>query len=527
MDECESFMTADTIEDVVIEYNKIHNKDFDSSDDALIKLLKERGWNLETCKVVLLSHFTFRLSADFIYSAKELAVNSGYSENIVESILNKLSFTFGDLYKNNPEYYFLDNPVWTHPFIKISQNEYYCPMPHLFFSFIFETFNMLMGGNLSLVNSYQKSRSEYLENEVASIMKNKFPDYPFKMNLKWQDGEIEYETDFIMKVSSFLFIIEAKSGAVSRSALRGAPESLKRHIDELIVAPAIQSERLYNKIKCILAKSESNYLSGQLGFSIDDCKEIIRISVTLDDFAMLQSNIGLLKECKLYPGNLSLVPTLTIADFSTIADLFSSAIFISYFLKRTYIENNLKYFGDEVDLMGFYLKTGFNFEIPGDDKLFILTGMSKPVDDYYTVKQRGKPVLNLTKWWRDILDRIATKKFPAWIEYSCHILNLSYEEQEEIERKIDILKSNVKEHFNQLGMMDSLVVCPNENRKIGFAFLVHKNIDREIKIKRLENLAGEVFSKSNVQHCIGFAINIDNPCYPYSTLALLENPKKI
>src|SRR5205085_6542386 len=42
-------------------------------------------------------------------------------------VMDAHSMAFGDLADANPNYLFLDNPLWTRPFIKLSEEVWFCP----------------------------------------------------------------------------------------------------------------------------------------------------------------------------------------------------------------------------------------------------------------------------------------------------------------------------------------------------------------------------------------------------------------
>jgi hypothetical protein len=81
-----------------------------------------------------------------------------------------------------------------------------------------------------------------------------------------------------------------------------------------------------------------------------------------------------------------LAPCMLLADLEIVFDILElTALKIHYLKRRSELEANMNYMADEMDLLGFYLLTGFNIgEAEFSNNRFQLTGMSKNIDDYYT-----------------------------------------------------------------------------------------------------------------------------------------------
>lgn len=95
-----------------------------------------------------------------------------------------------------------------------------------FFSFIIPIFDELVSSFAEGALSDRKGT--YLEEKINGVIKSKFNDAIIYNNLKWTlDGQ-QYETDVLTLIDSFAIIFEAKSGKISKPALRGAPERLKK-----------------------------------------------------------------------------------------------------------------------------------------------------------------------------------------------------------------------------------------------------------------------------------------------------------
>src|SRR5262249_50826871 len=65
----------------------------------------------------------------FCFTLDDLAALYGDSaaKPALRRVMNAHSVDFGELANDTPAYLFLDNPVWTRPFIKLSDETWFCP----------------------------------------------------------------------------------------------------------------------------------------------------------------------------------------------------------------------------------------------------------------------------------------------------------------------------------------------------------------------------------------------------------------
>lgn len=105
-------------------------------------------------KALLISHSDLTLPDDRSFSASELAIMLRLKEQPLVATLERLSIGLGELQSAEASYFFLDNPVWTRPLIKLGSGRFYCALPQTFFSFIFPILDNLLAGN-------ESARAEY------------------------------------------------------------------------------------------------------------------------------------------------------------------------------------------------------------------------------------------------------------------------------------------------------------------------------------------------------------------------------
>ena len=453
---------ARTIEEAIKIYHEIYQ--LPGSVNEATAFFQERCATLEEVRFLILNHSDLFLSKSFSFTSKELASSMNIEPIALEYVLSKLSYQFGDLKDSNPEHFFLANPVWIKPLIKLPTGSYFCATPQVFFSFILQTLDSLLSAEEVKREVQDKRRPKFLEDEIKQLFTQAFPQAVFKQNFKWKDSNVEYESDFIMQIDSYLLIVEAKSGAVSRTALRGAPGSAKNDIQELLVNPSIQSKRFADKIMELKVKQVFPETFQNLNFDLNAIQKIIRLSVTLEDFATIQSQLSRLTATGWIDKNFSPAPTIALADLEVIFDILtSSPQKIHYLVRRAEIQEHMQYRGDELDLLGLYLKTGFNIgNEEFETKELIISEMSEKVDEYYVALDqdiiRKKPSLELIKWWKDIQIRIEQRCPYRWSEVAVMLLNVSLDDQRKAEREFKRITRNVKKNWRNPEHINSIII---------------------------------------------------------------------
>jgi len=507
-----------SISEVVKKYYKIFPNLKEPATD-LINFLSKNCKGLREAKAFLMSHADLFLSDCFIFSVSSIASSLQIDENHINGFFSKLSLTFGDLAQENPEYFFLDNPIWAKPFIRVQDGSYFCMLPIIFTNFGFRIIEQLLKDAKAGVDCSDR-RSEFLENEITSLFKTAFPQAKYIPNFVWD----EYETDLLLKFESTLIIVEAKSGSISIPALRGAPKRTRQHIKELIIEPAKQSFRLEQKVLAAQSNPvENSSFIKQLPFDITDIKNILRLSVTLEDFAGIQANLSLLKDDLIDPAFVP-IPTIMLADLIVIMDILQTpAEKIHYLLRRNELEHyQMKFYGSEIDILGLYIENGLNIAGVQDKEMgMLLMGMTEFIDEYYVALDnnivRKKPKLKQTIWWHDILLRLETKRPQYWLDASIMLLNYPIDEQYKAERAFRKIKKYVQKNWRNPKHMNSVIITPHNNRQDALALVALKKRNWQHRLDLIKNIAGNVLEDTpHVKRCLALGVNIDSEDYPYS-----------
>ena len=327
---------------------------------------------------------------------------------------------------------------------------------------------------------------------------------------------MRYETDLLVQIDSYLIVVEAKAGTISMPALRGAPDRARKHISELFVDPAYQSDRL---VAALRSEDGHSVLPPSSGINMDKVHQVLRISITLEDFAMLQSNLSS-RTTNWLPAGFEPCPTLCLSEFEVVCDVLDApAELIHYLTRRAELETKIQCVADETDLLAVYLDTAFAIN---DETLragmMMLAGHSKRIDDYYEKRRHGldaaKPKRRLAPFWHRMLARLGARKPPRWVEAAGILLNVSFDTQLEASEKLRQIAKGVKRKANN----NTLILQTGND---GLAFVMFRHKYREERHGQMENAADQLFDSPECRRALVIAIDVDQKDQPYATIGVL------
>jgi hypothetical protein len=470
----------------------------------------------------LLSHADLALPELLIFTSEDLDSQLGLSSELVSKILAAISLQTAALKEEDVERFFLSNPIWRSPIIRVG-DAFFCAMPQCIFSHIHEVMRSL-AETAGLKPALEDRRAAYLEKKVGSLLEAILPGARLLHGVKWRAGDIEYETDHIAAIDKTVVIVEDKSATLSAPGLRGAPDRVKRHVRELILDPSEQSTRLEAMIwraKAGEAAAIASLSAFGIDFSGTEC--VVRISITLDDFSVLSSAERELKEASWIPTDTALAVGLNIADFQSVIDILERpAFFVHYFTERTRIQKAMNIFADEMDFLGFYLETGFNiWSLEAEKPALALTGMSRAMDRYYNSRDAGvaikKPAPKLRPYFGNLIRTMEARAFPSWLGVAVDLLrSASYDEQKHFDQMLGKLKANVERNWRDPAHECSLVITPPAIRETVVVFyLFPRNLAHRRK-EFAEDLVSKALNMSGRARCVLIGKNTDRWNDPYS-----------
>lgn len=121
----------------------------------------------------------------------------------------------------------------------------------------------------------------------------------------------------------------------------------RRHVKEMLLDPSIQSLRLASRVTQALAnKNNRDSLLPQFPVSLDQVRTVLRLSVTLEDFATLQTTLHHAKKASWIPSEHPIAPCILLADLEVVFDILESTPHkIHYLKRRADLEAHLNYKG--------------------------------------------------------------------------------------------------------------------------------------------------------------------------------------
>ncbi|WP_116644808.1 hypothetical protein [Salinivibrio sp. HTSP] len=513
--------------EIVIEYHKLIGKGEEEA-EAFLKEFNVASLTEENAFSLCLAHYDLRIPDIYLIDFQELSKTVGLDEKVVRSIVDYFSLKIGDLHKQNELFFFLSNPAWNKPIIR-SGDEFYSILPQLFFSFVFVVMDDII--EMFDKDGLHKRRATYLESKIEEIVKRRFPDSKVVSGVKWVKGESQFETDLIAFIDSHAIIIEAKSQKISKPALRGAPARIRRHLEEILIEPSVQSHRLELKINELKSGSGSiEDFVDDLPVDIYEINKVIRVSVSLEDFATLQSNLRLFDATGWVPDDFAPCPSMNLGDFEILFDLLEHPVqIVHYLLRRAEIENTYQFIGDELDFMGLYISNLFNLGNLTKDASteIVLTGMSESLDLYYMSKDKGiptpKPQPKITPWFKNVFNKLEERSTPRWSEIGSVLNRFPPDDQIKLSRHIKDLTKVVEKTWQVEGHKNSLIYNPAESSEYALAVVLFKNANRERRYEYVENALSLALEPKHVKHCLIIAINIDDESLPYHYIAFAED----
>jgi hypothetical protein len=475
---------------------------------------------------LLLAHSGLFAMEIYAFGASEIASWLGRSEADVKLGLDHLSYGLGALVGHPFEHLFLGNPVWLRPLLEVEQGKYLCVLPQAFFAFSFHIFDEIFTSSNDSGKAHGLVRAAFLESAIEKIFRTAFSEHTIDTNVKWSYEGVDYETDLLVQIDSCLFIIEAKSWP----ALRGAPGRMKKHIEEMFTEPALQSKRLEDAIWETKAGSTELKLNSRVDLS--KIHEIIRISITLEDFATIQSN---LKEiARTQKPEFPMAVTMSLADLESVFELLDSPIEKMHYLqRRSEIQQSVHYLADELDLLGLYLDTGFELgEFERGEKVLIATGMSKKVDDFFDAKAEGieatKPKRHLTAWFAETRDRLAERAPPRWTEAASMLLDIGPTDQEKFEVHFEKLRGAMRQRRLPRGQQENIALAfPPVWRDFGIACVAVYEDEFNDRLALIDDAALQIFQRSAAKKCLVIARDVEGRRDPYVALAVCDRPHNL
>lgn len=459
----------------------------------------------------------------------EVVTATGIPLERVQAMVGALALPLGAA-AGERTHLFLSNPIWAAPII-LRDGKWFLPGPQFIFSHVHEIIRSL-AAKVGLELAVTVRRAAFLEERLMSLFTRALPGAKVASAVKWTwDGQ-GYESDFIAVLDRIVVIGEGKSAALTGPALRGAPDRMKRHIRELVVDPSIQSDRLEG----VLRRATAGDADAQAalppilqGVRLDRHRSVIRVSVTLDDFSVLSSSERELKEVGWAPADLRLAPTMNIADLASLVEILDRpALLLHYLSERERIQKSVDMVGDELDMLGFYLSTGFN--LLGAEKevdQFMISGASRTIDHYFESRDAGvrtpKPKPRLVPVFDKLIAGLEASRPPGWADMALDLLRLlSFEEQKALFKGLEELRRSVPRNWSDPKHPCGAIVRPPAERDTCAVFFVYPPQLESERRHRLKLFVQDALADTDYQRCVAVSLSTAHWDLPYAHIAMVQ-----
>lgn len=495
--------------------------------------------NEQNFKYLLASYTDLRLPDVFSFSLDELA--SLYGDVLkraeIGALLDLWSYSFGDLESHNIEHFILDNPILRRPFIRLNEETYFCPAIGVINHSLLDLMEILVTQTKQEANikKYEKIRGNLLEDEVEQLFREYFSNAQIFKGSLWNDisNNKNGENDLLVLLDTFALVIECKAGKVNDSARRGSILKLRKVLKDLVVEASEQANNFINFLSNNTAIHQLPTKSAQINqFDNTNIRYYVPLTITLESLGSVSANLRSCVEVGWIDAPLEkLAPSIPLGDLEIIFEILENEIERTHYLiRRSQIEKSLSYRGDELDLLAFYLDTGFNFGADENKTPFInFTIKSKELDPYFVAKARGKvvakPKLNLSTWWRDIIITICKRKPKHWVEMGYVLLNVSKKAQKDFKNGFHQLIKRIRQKQVEHPINFATMITEPENRSYAIAVYPYTETDKQERDNTLRRIIEEVDTDYSVLGIVSFGISMVNPNYPYNVSAYF--PKEL
>jgi hypothetical protein len=452
----------------------------------------------------------------------------------VRAILNAWSLAPGYAGDVTPgQQLLLGNPVVGRPFVASGPDRWHLFCGWLLLHNPFELVERLLDENAEIFEAYLRRRSEFLEQRTAQLLAQALPGAQVETALLYTaptDGR-EYEADILVLLDSYAIVAEAKSGRIGPEARRGKARQLRDRIANLLVGSSEQAQRLAR----LLTKDEGQRRlrrkadGSSVIISGGSVRRVLTMGVTLEPLAWLLPRLRDVAEAGLSESTAdALAYSIGILDLEIVVRLLEHPCEVLHYLaRRSEIERRAFLRGDEVDLLGLYLQTGFNLgEREFDDHHTLdVTGMSDPIDRWHYGEEAGlaaqRPRLQRTPWWEAVLSRVEARRFPRWAEVGVSMCNVAPTDQVKFEAAMERLRDDINAGRREA---TDIVVLQNgpPQRQDTFVGLIAASPDPEERAQQYHAAAGVAMREQNQERVTVLAWTPVRTEAPYFALGLFE-----
>lgn len=429
-----------------------------------------------------------------------------------------------------------DNPVVHRPLVRARDGEWHFFCAWLLYHSAFELIEHVFDDQPEIFDAYLDRRAEFLEERTAELVAQALPGARVERGLVGADPDDgkAYENDVVATISTLVAILEAKAGRLHPDVRRARGRVMRERLDQLLVSPSAQAERLAQRL--VNGEGETAFTRRADGadVSIDasGIRRAVTAGVTLEPVADLLPRLTEVERAGITSADIdALAYSISLFDLELVVDLLGHpSEFLHYLGRRAEIERRSFLGGDEVDLLGLYLKTGFNIgeeEFSGEGRLDV-TGMSDPIDVWHARREAGmdapRPGVERTPWWESLLTRVEERGGARWAEVGVTLCNVAPPEQAEFHAAMTELRRSIVAGERPLNDMVVFSNGPPERLDVFVGVIAHSP-ERNERMQQVEAAARSAAGHTGAQRLIVISWTPKPIDSPYLALALFDGPE--
>lgn len=397
----------------------------------------------------------------FIIDVNKLASQLKRTPQSVTQLLSLLCHKWGEVEDKYQFSAILNNPIVLRPVTRLSNSDFLIFNIPSILSFILDIIKRLLDEckNSAARKCFDERKGRYLEQKTEKIFKQYLSCAKIFPNA-YITYKTQQEKDLIVVYGDILLIVEAKSKLVQESERRGSVEKTITYIEKTIIKAHSQtrviSEALQNGGTLYIENKKSSFR-----INPNQIRRIYRIVMLLCDLGNIGTNYRNLIEAT---GDMGRdIGIFGLSDIITVfKTLDSSSERIDYLLQRSLMEEKIHYAGDEMDILGLYLKNRLRFDF---DKyrngIGIISGKSMAIDQYRMKKQLGvpckKPSVKISPYWKSLVHEIEKRVGGNSQSVTNILFNVNYTQQLQCAEKIEIFRKEIKFHIPPSIKFDGLI----------------------------------------------------------------------
>ena len=495
------------------------------SNHPLLSEISSRPVGLSETKGTLFAIFEENLRSIFQLKREEAVTASG-SDPLWNSF-KRISLGFGDVKPDLIQHLHLSNPVGAKPLVSDGSGNYFLFCTQTTFANLIEILDELAAAKPPLTRAIETFKAEWLETKLNSIVSAAFPSGEAHSNAKWRDLDgKEGETDCILLIDKTVGLFEAKSGRITAPAKRGAPERLKRQINELLVDPSRQSARFETLLQTSTESVSFYTPSGISEIKGSDVREVFRINILFDTIGPLSTNTRRLIEAGFIDPDEPMAPCMSVFELETLLDLLPNQISrIHYLRRRCQLERNSLIEADEMDLIALYLATGFHIgEHEFSENGFSIYGWSDRIAGTYDHNgRRANTAIKLkqTAMWSRLLQAIENTGEIGWTRFGYRLCETRYADQWAVQK----LKAQTFKRARRVKMGQAChtgVYSDEENRLMPIAICVGNHVSDFGIINHSQNAAHNIMMLAGTNDALVLYWDRSAPDLPYKFVATFK-----